>query len=229
MEQEINIDLLDFWNIVKKRLNLIIIITLSATIISGIVSFYVIKPTYEAKVSVVIGKTGSDSRDKSQYNYNDVIMYQNLVKTYTEIAKSRVVAEKTSEKLNNEITVEDIQKLVTVTPQANTQILMLKAESKNPNQAMNLINFLTESFEQETKRIFPDGEIKIMDKAQLPNKPVKPNKKLNVAIAFFIGLMLSFGLVFILEFMDRTIKTENDVEKYLGLPVIGIIPKNLEQ
>ena len=64
-----------------------------------------------------------------------------------------------------------------------------------------------------------------MDKAVLPDKPVKPNIKLNIAIAFFIGLMASVGLVFVLEYLDRTIKTEEEVEKYLELPVIATIPR----
>ena len=64
-----------------------------------------------------------------------------------------------------------------------------------------------------------------MDKAVLSDKPVKPNKKLNIAIAFFIGRMASDGLVFVLEYLDRTIKTEEEVEKYLDLPVIATIPR----
>ena len=64
-----------------------------------------------------------------------------------------------------------------------------------------------------------------MDKAVLPDKPVKPNIKLNIAFAFFIGLMASVGLVFVLEYLDRTIKTEEEVEKYLELPVIATIPR----
>ena len=63
----------------------------------------------------------------------------------------------------------------------------------------------------------------------MPEKPIKPKKALNVAIAFFLGLMASVGLTFIIEYMDSTIKTEEDINKYLELPVIGIIPKNAEQ
>ena len=64
-----------------------------------------------------------------------------------------------------------------------------------------------------------------MDKAIVPINAISPNKKLNIAIAFFIGLMVSLGIVFLLEYVDNTIKTESDVEKYLGLPVLGVIPK----
>jgi len=74
-------------------------------------------------------------------------------------------------------------------------------------------------------KIYTTGYVSVMDKAVLPDKPVKSNIKLNIAIAFFIGLMASIGLVFVLEYLDRTIKTEEEIEKYLDLPVIATIPR----
>jgi capsular polysaccharide biosynthesis protein len=104
----------------------------------------------------------------------------------------------------------------------------LKVKNIVPIAAMNTVNVLADFFIQESKRIYPQGNIQIIDNAVLPKSPVSPNKKLNVAIAFFLGLMLSLGISFMMEFMDRTIKTEIDVEKYLDIPVIGIIPKNFD-
>ena len=63
-----------------------------------------------------------------------------------------------------------------------------------------------------------------MDTAVTPDKPVKPNKQLNVMIAFVVGLMAAVGVVFLLEYLDNTIKTTADVEKLLGIPVLGVIP-----
>jgi capsular polysaccharide biosynthesis protein len=94
--------------------------------------------------------------------------------------------------------------------------------------AMITVNTLAQVFIDEATRIYPTGNVQIMDYAPLPDIPVSPNKKLNVAIAFLLGIMVSLGIIFLIEYMDNTIKTEDDIEKYLGLPVIGIIPKNLE-
>ncbi|SFH07331.1 Uncharacterized protein involved in exopolysaccharide biosynthesis [Desulfotomaculum arcticum] len=55
-------------------------------------------------------------------------------------------------------------------------------------------------------------------------KQVKPNKKLNMAVALVLGLMLAIGLAFMLEFLDNTLKNTEDIEKYLEVPVIGVIP-----
>ncbi|MTK12206.1 MAG: capsular biosynthesis protein [Clostridiaceae bacterium] len=230
MEEELTLDLRDFFYIIRKRMKLIFIITITCTLISGILSFFVIKPTYEAKTSIVIGKTdtGSGSADKSQYNYNDVMMFQKLVKTYAEIGKSRAVAENAAVRAKS-VTADQIQKMVTVTPQADTQIIEFKIENNDPRQAYVIINAVSEAFIQESKRIYPSGNIQVMDAAKVPEKPIKPKKALNIAIAFFIGLMASLGLVFVLEYMDRTIKTEEDINRYLGLPIVGIIPKDVQQ
>jgi len=70
------------------------------------------------------------------------------------------------------------------------------------------------------------GDIRIIDEARIPISPIKPNKKLNLAIGGILGLMLGVMLTFFLEYMDNTIKTTEDVEHALNLPILGVIPKD---
>ncbi|WP_058953369.1 YveK family protein [Clostridium tyrobutyricum] len=220
--EEMTLDLKDFFYIIKKRLKLIVLITLACAVITGLVSVFLIKPTYEASSSIIVGKPTNNIKTDN----NDVMMYQNLVKTYAQIAQSDSVAKATLNKLNENITLDQFQKMVSVAPQEGTQILTIKADSKDPNEAAKVVDTMASSFISESKRVFPTGgDIQIMDRAQIPNKPVKPKKTLNVAIAFFLGLIVSVGLSFLLEYQDNTIKTEDDITKYLELPVIGVIPK----
>lgn len=228
MDGEITLDLRDFLNILRKRTKLIAGITIGCTLIAGILSFFVMKPTYEAQATIIVGKPQASEKNATQFN--DVMMYQNLVKTYAEIAKSRDVAEKTFNKLNTNLTIEQLQKIINVTPQQGTQILSISATSNDPKEAAKIVDVASATFIDESKKMFPTGgDIQIMDKAKVPEKPVKPKKALNVAIAFFLGLMASIGLTFVLEYMDSTIKTEDDITRYLELPVIGIIPKDVQQ
>lgn len=222
MEEEITLDLREFFDILRKRLRLIISITVIATLISAIISFYVIDPVYEAKTSIVVGK--SAEKKYEGYNSSDVAMYQKLITTYAAIAKSGDVAETAAQKLDIDITAKQLRAVTKVTPQSNTQIIDIKIESKNPENAKKMVDALTEAFMEAAKKIYPTGNVEIMDSAKVPSSPIKPKKALNVAIAFFLGLMVSIGLVFLLEYMDNTIKTESDVEKYLDIPVIGMIP-----
>jgi capsular polysaccharide biosynthesis protein len=93
-------------------------------------------------------------------------------------------------------------------------------------EAAKLSSAVSKAFSEQSKIVFPTGgDIQVMDYAIVPVSPVSPNKKMNLAIAFLIGLMGSVGLAFVLEMMDRTIKTEDEVERYIGVPVIGMIPR----
>ncbi|GFR36688.1 YveK family protein [Thermobrachium celere] len=108
-------------------------------------------------------------------------------------------------------------------------MLVIKYESKDPIDAAITLNTFAKIFIEESKRFYPDGNVQIVDAAETPKEPVKPKKMLNITIAFVLGIMVSLGLVFILEYMDTTVKTEDEIEKLLDLPVIGIIPKNIEE
>lgn len=227
MEEETSLDLRDFWAIIKKRWTLILGITAMAVVVTGILSFFVLSPIYQTKTTIIIGKAPDQANSKGQSNSNDIYMYQKLMKTYAAIAKSDLIVEKTAEKLENPEIVKTIQDNLTVTPQADTQILELKYNSKDAKEAEKTLNLLADTFIEESQAKYPTDNIKVLDKAKVPENPIKPKKALNVAIAFFIGLMGSLGMVFLLEYMDGTIKNEDDVEKYLKLPIIGLIPKDL--
>lgn len=69
------------------------------------------------------------------------------------------------------------------------------------------------------------GNVEIIDRAQVPGAPIRPNKRKNLALGLVLGLMLGVGLTFLLDYLDRTIKDEEDVQDKLGLPVIGVIPR----
>jgi capsular polysaccharide biosynthesis protein len=226
MEEEMTLDIRELFYMIKKRMKLIIIITLACTLASGILSYFVLKPVYEAKASIIVGKP--QGTDNTQTQYSDVQMYQKLVTTYSEIAKSSSVAEKTAVMLNGRYTSDQIMKAVTVTAQTDTQILVISAQSGDPQEAVNIANAVSNAFIEESKTVFPTGgDIQIMDNPKLPNAAVKPNKKLNLAIAFLIGIMASVGLTFVLEYLDKSIKTEEDVARWLDIPVIGIIPRQV--
>jgi capsular polysaccharide biosynthesis protein len=224
MEEELTLDLRDIFHIIKKRMKMIILITLACTLVSGVVSFYVMKPVYQSSTSIIVGKPEGTSQ--TQTEYNDVMLYQKLIQTYQEIAKSRVVADQAYTILEKKYTSEQIMKAVTVTPQTDTQILVITAKNGDPIEAAKICSAVSEAFIAQSKIVFPTGgAIQVMDKALVPVEPVSPNKKMNLAIAFLIGIMGSMGLAFVLEMLDRTIKTEEDVERYIGVPVIGMIPR----
>lgn len=218
-EQVIRLD--ELFEALKKRWLMIVTITLIATIISAALSFFVIKPQYEASTKVFIGK---EEGDNQAYNQNDVMMYQKLMKTYSEAIKTKDLVSRSLQGTSLELKPQDVLANLTVSPVTDTQILQIKYKSNNPQEAKVVIQELTDEFIKTSKELVPNGNIKTIEEVQLPENPVSPNKKMNIAIAFLLGLMISVGLAFLLEFLDNTFKSKEQLERELDIPVIGVIP-----
>jgi capsular exopolysaccharide synthesis family protein len=220
MEEEFNLDIRSLLQIIKKNILLILSITISATLLTIFVNFYVLKPLYQAKCSVIVGKETSD-----KLTQEEVIMYQSLIKSYTEIAESRLVAENAIESSGLKTSSEELMENISVSAKEGTQIIEITYLSKDPEDSMIKANALAMSFVAESQKLLPSGSVKLIDKAIVPKVPFSPNKILNIVISFFIGLIISLGLVSFLELLDNSIKNENDVENQLGLTTLGSIPR----
>lgn len=215
----------DIIDILIKRWKMIISITLLATLTSGIISFFVIAPKYEASTKVFIGKENTENQN---YNNSDIQMYQQLLKTYAGVISTNDLVEKAINEAELDITSEKVLGSLTVTPSANTQILEIKYINIDKVLARDLVDAVTTQFIETSKELIPNGNVKIIESVKMPETPVSPNKMMNIAIAFLLGLMISVGLAFLLEFMDNTFKTKEQLEQILGIPVIGTIPDDLD-
>lgn len=218
------IDLRDIWRIIKKGKWVLLSLPIIAMITSAIISFFVLTPRYEASTTLMVGKTYSGP-DAMMLQYNDILTANQLVKTYSEIAKSRAVVEKVIKSENLDVTYEALSQGIDVKPVKDTQLIQITVEDVDPERAARLANFTANIFIGKVTEIMKVDNVNIVDRAVVPDAPVKPNKKLNVVIAGVVGLMLGLGIIFLLEFLDRTIKTGDDVQRHLDLPVLGVIPK----
>ena len=220
MEEQV-ISLSEIFEALKKRWIMIATITIIATIISGILSFFVIKPTYETSTKVFIGKEESNLEG---YNSNDIQMYQKLLQTYAEAVKTNEVIKAAIENTSSSLSVSDVKSDLTVLPISDTQILQIKYQNGDPSEAKEILENITNQFVILAKELVTNGNVKVIEEVQLPQNPVAPNKKMNIAIAFLLGLMVSVGIVFLLEYLDSTYKNKDQLERDLDIPVIGVIP-----
>lgn len=220
MEEQV-ISLSEIFEALKKRWIMIVAITLVATIISGVLSFFVIDPVYESSTKVFIGKEESDD---AAYNSSDINMYQQLLQTYAQAIKTKDLSSRALKGLSYDLEASDVVAGLTVNPITSTQILEIKYKSKDPKEAKDVLKNVTDEFIVTAKELVPNGNVRVIEEVELPENPVSPNKKMNIAIAFLLGLMVSVGLVFLLEYLDNTYKNKDQLEKELDIPVLGIIP-----
>ncbi|GAA0176809.1 hypothetical protein SH2C18_01600 [Clostridium sediminicola] len=226
MQEGEKIDLIECFYIFQRRLKLIVAITLSITLITVIFSYFIIKPVYESRMSIIIGKA-TNNNGNSSYNINDVTMYIKAVQTYVEIAKSEDVAERAQEILEGKFSTEELKDMLSVIPQSDTQIMEIVVRTNNREEAKVIVTAFTQAFKENAQKLIPNGSIEVFQNPKVPKKPVKPNKEMNTILGFIIGVAISLATTLIMELLDNTIKSKDEVERYTELSVMGIIPKYL--
>jgi len=226
LEEQV-ISLGEIIEMLKKRWKMILIVTMFATLLSGLVSFFLISPKYEASTKLFIGKEAGAGA-VAGYDQSEIAMYQKLMKTYSEAIKTRDLVGRAIKATNSVLTEDEVLEKLTVVTVADTQILEIKINDNNPDKAATMVQAITNEFVTTSKVLVPNGNIKVIESVKVPEIPVSPNKKMNIAIAFLLGLMVSVGISFLLEFLDNTYKNREQIEKELDIPVIGTIP-NIEQ
>lgn len=220
MEEQV-ISISEILEALKKRWKIIIIITLCTTLLSGIISFFVLEPQYEANTKVFIGK---EEGSEQGYNQSDVIMYKQLMKTYSETIKTKDLVGRAIENVDTELDIKAVLDGLTVVNVPDTQILEVKFKGGDPKEARDIVEKVTNEFITTSKVLVANGNVRVIEEVITPDKPVSPNKKMNMAIAFLLGLMVSVGLCFLLEFLDNTYKSKEQLERELDIPVLGAIP-----
>lgn len=221
---EETIDLREYFFILKKKMWIIVLSAVICGVISGLVSFYVLKPVYEANTTLIVNKE-VENETTQMTTSDDLNFVQKLALTYGEIIKSRSVITSTIDKLNLDMTYEDLSEAVSITNVENTQIIKISVKNENPRVAATICNTIPEIFSTEVQRIVKASGTEVIDKAAVPEEPIKPNKTINIVIATVLGAMVSVFVIFLKEALNTKIKEPKDIEEKLGLPVFGVVPK----
>lgn len=220
---EETISLKELFAILRKRLWLIISLTVVAAVTAGVISFYFLTPIYQASTQLLVNQ----SKNNKQIDINQVQTNLELINTYNVIMKSPIILEKVISQMNLDTSVGQLNEQITVSSKENSQVVEVSVEDKDPAQAVQLANTIAVVFKEQIVTIMnvEKNNVSILSEAQLAEdpSPIRPKPLLNIAIALVVGLMAGVGLAFILEYMDTTIKTEQDIENILGLPVLGTI------
>lgn len=213
-----DIDIKEIIRILKKSIKLIILIPIIFALIGALISIFFIEPVYKATTKIIVSQSNDSTVAISK---GDVDLSKSLIYTYAEIANSSTVRENTKISLN---LTELNSNAISVSAVKDTQILKIEVINTDPKLAMDIANNFVWQFTQEVIRITRTDNVAVVDYAKMPNKPVSPNVYLNTAFAGILGEIIILVITFFLEYLDNTIKTERDIEKYIKISLIGTIP-----
>ncbi|WP_350300158.1 YveK family protein [Peribacillus frigoritolerans] len=220
MAEALNIK--DLFQMMKKRIVLIIIFTTLLTAMTGIVSFFILSPVYQASTQILVNQ----SKEKSElYNVGEIQTNIQLIETYSEIIKSPMMLEKVKERLNLDMSNSALSEQIKIVSNGNSQIFTIKVEGADPKIAVSVASAITDIFQDEIKTLMNVDNVNVLSKANIGDNssPIKPNPIMNTIVACFAGLIISLILTFMIEFLDKTIKVESDIEEHLKIPMLGIV------
>lgn len=216
---EETIDLSKLIMILKKNLKYLIILPIAFLVLSMVITFIVMTPKYSASTQVLVNKKERNDQMMAQ----EVQSNLQLVNTYTEIIKSPRILDEVSENLKKEYSSEEISNMLTVSNQSESQILNISVENKNRETASDIANEIATVFSKDINKIMNVDNVSILSKADDNGNKVSPKPLINAVVGIFLGVIIALIIIFLKEILDKRIKTEEDVEEILNLPVLGTI------
>ena len=212
--------LMDFMKAIRSRILLVIVIPLITAGIMAFVGYQLMPDIYTAETTLyVLNKSSEDT-----LSYSDVQLSSLLVNDYRELVMSRRVLGKAAEKAG--LTQKQMKALdIQVVSETDTRVIKISVSGEDPNVAANVANAVREEFSSSVIEIMQVENVNVVDPALVPTTPSGPARNRNIFIAFVAGLLLAVGLSVLLELMNTTIRSSEEAEAYLGIPVLARIPK----
>lgn len=216
---EIEIDLLEIFHVLKKRFLIILLTALIFAAGSGVYSFFIADPVYESTSRLYIL-----TQSTSITSLADIQMGSSLASDYLELIKSRPVVEEVIKNLDLDIEYGQMVGKLTVTNPADTRILNISIQDTDASLTTKAANEFSKVAKKQISDIMKTDEPTVVEVATYPDSPIKPEKAKNIAIAFLLGAILSALVVIVTYVLNDKIKGAEDIEKYLGLNTLAQVP-----
>ena len=219
--EEMEIDLLELLMVMKKHLSAILLAGIVGLVIMFAYTSFLVTPLYSASSMMYVMPDNSNSNSST---LSDMQVGQQLTSDYSSMIESRSFMEDVIKKLNLTIDYQQLLEKVEVTNPTSSRILQVTVNDPNPQTAADIANEVASVAESKLKEITGMQAIKIYEEAAVPEKPSSPSLKKNCALGLLAGIVLAMAVITVLYLMDDTIKTEDDIEKYLGMTTLAVLP-----
>lgn len=214
------IDLVELLYRLIEKWKIIVLACLFGALIAAVCTFYFITPMYTAtsKLYVVNAKD-------SAINLSDLQIGNYLASDYTEVFSNWHVHEMVLQRLGLDYTYSQLAEMVSVENPKDTRILYVNVVSDDPQEAKDMADTYAQVAREFIAVKMDSEQPNIFEEALLPSRPSSPNKSRNIIMGFMIGLVLSCSVIIAQFLMDDRLRSADDIEKYVQLPTLGVMPK----
>lgn len=212
--------LLELFKLLQKHLAMVIILPVVLALATAGVSWGLMQNQYTATVSVYV--LSSSSSEQNTIQNSDLSASQLIANDIAELANSDIVAERTAEELGmTSLAGYDIS----VNSSTTTRVIEISVESGEPQAAATVANKIAEVLSSVAQEVMGVESVNIVDEAKTHEAPSGPNRVMYTAVAFLAGLFLAVAIVVVMDMVNTRVRTPEEAEELLGVPVIGRIPK----
>ena len=217
---EIEIDLGEVFHLVISKLGVIILSGILLGVLSIIGTMLFITPKYESTTkNMVLNK-----QDNNTLTSADMQTSTQLTKDYAELIQSRTVLEGVIAQLNLDMTYKEMLNKVSVETSSDSRIVSISVTDEDPYTASEIANAVRDMAAEHIQSVMDIEAVNVVDTANIPNEKASPSLAKNGVIGGLLGVIIAMAAVIIIYLTNDTIKVEEDVERYLGLSVLGSIP-----
>lgn len=216
----VEIDLMEIFGLMLHRLWLIVLCAVAAGAGAFAVSRYVLTEEFQSTTRIYVLNRQNDDT----LTYSDVQLGTQLTKDFTQIIKSRYVLEQVIDVCGLQDTSASLASRVSVDTQSDTRIIAITVTDTDPAMAQYIADELREAAAERIMNVMDIQAVNVVDEANLPLSPSAPNVGRWTVIGFLLGAFLCMAVVLVQFLLDDTVKTSEDIEKYLGLSTLGMIP-----
>ena len=220
-DAEMEIDLLELLAYYRERIVWIILGFLAGAVIAGLITYYLITPDYTATSKMYMVSSSS----QSVVDLTDLNIGQSLSKDYVELLKTRPIIESVIEEQGLDYDYAQLLSMLSMSTLSDTRIIVIRATSKDPEEAMNIANALADKGVKELPKLMETPQPHIAEYAIIPVNPSSPSFSRNTMIGALIGMIIVLGIFTIRFMLDDTFKTAEDIEKEFGVIPLTVIPE----
>ena len=221
-DDEVTIDLMELFSALWAKKTIIILSAVFMALVAFVGTKMFVTPKYTSVTKLFVMTKNDDT--SASATYTDLQTGSMLTKDYMELVKSRPVLEKTISKLKLDVTPEELAEMITTETPTDTRIMSISVTDDDPKEAKQIADTLRKAVSVQITEIMSADSVNTVEEGNLPTSPSSPNVKKNMMLGALLGLVISMGLIVLISILDDTVKTPDDVEKYLGLNVLTSIP-----
>ena len=218
-EEQYEIDLLELFYRLIENVKYIIAAAMLGAVLAWLYTTLLVEPLYTATSKLYLINTGS-----TVISVSDLQIGNYLASDYQEVFKNWHVHDMVIDRLNLPYSYKQLSSMVSVTNPSNTRVLYIRVTSPSPDEAKLMADTYAEVAKEFISTTMDAREPNVFEEALKPTSPSSPSKRRNLLIGFVIGFLIACGIITIRYLMDDKIHSSEDIEKYINLPCLGMLP-----